>query len=325
MMLRFGLNAASLLQGLASRQIGFSYLPCSFVKSRLLQLQTMGTQTIQDDGWKLIADDTCPPYMQPTINAKLLSRPQHAIQPQFPALRSVTAIPSTGDPSSIRSGLQLIVAGLSGESLHQGPAFAPVHRNSVYHVSQVSSPHARVMREDYHPGSLKCFSLDDTIGVSPLAPAHPEGNVLCPGTANGLPGPPLKKDGISRRVRIGVRISKEIQSMRSKLTSKSSVVLDKFEHLLSIFGDLAEVYKSLVSSPFAAEHRKRLFNSYAATTVLRYVQTVQQLMTVMLGFSRDMHNWSESQLVGIFTVMQLSKSCDTDKDVPSGIFFAPTP
>ena len=305
---------------LAGHPIGFSHLHCGFVKSLLHQLQTMGTQMIKDDGWELIADDTCPIFVQPTAKAMPLPRPQHAVQQRFPALRSVHDIPSTGGSNSIRAGPQLTVAGLSGAAPQQVPVFAPVRRHLVHHVSHVASPYARVLREDYHPRSLERFSPDDTACVSPLAPAHPEGTALCPSTANALPCPPLKKEGIPKSSTTRVRTSKAIQLTRSKLTSGNPFLLDKFEQLLGIFGESSDVYKSLASSPYAAEHRKRLLNSYAATTVLRYLQAVQKFVIVAQRLDLDIHNWSEAQLADVLTVMQLSKSCDTDKDVPSGNF-----
>jgi hypothetical protein len=117
-----------------------------------------------------------------------------------------------------------------------------------------------------------------------------------------------------------VRPSTTIQLTRSKLTSENSFLVAQFAELLALFGDSSEVHRSLVSSPFADDHRKRLLNNYAATTVFRYLQAVQKFVRVTTQLGMDIHALSESQLADVLTVMQHSKSCDTDRDVSSGNF-----
>ena len=55
-----------------------------------------------------------------------------------------------------------------------------------------------------------------------------------------------------------VRPSTTIQLTRSKLTSDNHFLVAQFAELLALFGNSSEVHRSLVSSPFADDHRKRL-------------------------------------------------------------------
>ena len=275
---------------------------------------------MKDDGWELIADDTCSNFMQPTAKAAPLPRPQQALHPRLAAPFHVTAAPATGWPTQHTPGPRLTVAGLSDANPRGAPVFGPVRHQLLHHVSRVDSPYTRVCRDDYHPKSLTKVSQAAFSGDTTASLASSGVTALCPSTDHALPCPPLKKEGTPRVQKPGVRTSTSIQLTRSKLTSENTFLLDRFAALLEVFGTSSDVFKSLEKSPYAAEHRKRLLNNYAATTVLRYLQAVQKFVTVAQQLGLSVHTWSEAQLADVLTVMQLSKSCDTDKDVTSGNF-----
>ena len=270
-----------------------------------------------DDGWDLIADDLFSDFVQPSTKACPLPRPQHVLQPRLQAPFSMTM---PGMPVSLSSSPRLTVAGLSAATPQGVPAFAPVRRDLLHHVSRVESPYVRVPRDEYYPKSLERVSQVGNVPVD-MAPHGGFGRTaLCPSTEKALPCPPLQKDGIPKVPTSRVQTSTAMQLTRSKMTSENTFILDRFAALLDVFGQSSDVYRALATSPYAAEHRKRLLNNYAATTVLRYLQAVQKFITVAQQLGLDIHNWSGAQLADVLTVMKLSKSCDTDKDVTSGNF-----
>ena len=273
-----------------------------------------------DDGWDLIADDLFSDFVQPSAKACPLPRPQHVVQPRLQAPFRMNATPMTGMSASSRSGPRLTVAGLSAATPQGVPAFSPVRRDLLHHVSRVESPYVRVPRDEYYPKSLERVSQAESVADDTAPHGCFGGTALCPSTENALPCPQLKKDGIPKVPKPSVRTSTAMQLTRSKMTSENTFILDRFAALLEIFGQSSDVYRALAASPYAADHRKRLLNNYAATTVLRYLQAVQKFITVAQQLGLDIHNWSEAQLADVLTVMQLSKSCDTDKDVTSGNF-----
>jgi len=273
-----------------------------------------------DDGWDLIADDLFSDFVQPSAKACPLPRPQHVVQPRLQAPFRMNATPLTGTPAPSSSGPCLTVAGISAATPKGVPAFAPVRRDLLHHVSRVESPYVRVPRDEYYPKSLERVSQAGSVGDATAPHAFLGGTALCPSTSNALPCPPLKKDGIPKVHKPSVRTSTAMQLTRSRMTSENNFILDRFAALLEVFGQSSDVYRALSASPYADDHRKRLLNNYAATTVLRHLQAVQKFVTVAQQLGLDIHNWSEAQLADVLTVMQLSKSCDTDKDVTSGNF-----
>ena len=280
----------------------------------------METQTTIDDGWDLITDDFFSGFVQPSAKACPLPRPQPVVQPRLQAPFRLNATQLTGTPAPSRSGPCLTVARISAATPKGVPAFAPVRRDLLHHVSRMETPYTRVHRDDYYPKSLVRVSQTGSTGDSAAPHDILGGTALCPSTLQALPCPPLKKDGIPKVPKPIVRTSTAMQLTRSKVTSENNFIVDRFAALLEVFGQSSDVYRALSASPYAADHRKRLLNNFAATTVLRYLQAVQKFVTVAQQLGLDIHDWSEAQLADVLTVMKLSKSCDTDKDVTSGNF-----
>ena len=271
-----------------------------------------------DDGWGLIWDDVENQVLQATPKSCPLQRPEVVLQPRIPAVFHVSKAHAPGTPRTVGSGPQLTVAGLAKAAPLVPTGYDPVRFPLNHHVSNAARPYARVHREEYHPDSLKVRSnagdLPEPGDEQPMVP------VLCPSTAAALPCPPINKgDKVETRYP-KVRTSTTIQLTRSKLTSENSFLVAQFTELLERFGHSSEVFVSLASSPFADDHRKRLLNNYAATTVFRYLQAVSKFARVTSQLGLDLCTLSEAQLADILTVMQLSKTCDTDSDVMSGNF-----
>ncbi|CAL1162028.1 unnamed protein product, partial [Cladocopium goreaui] len=271
-----------------------------------------------EDGWDLICDSTPVQLMQPTPKTCPLSRPDFSVQPRLQARWQVSPVPVIGVPRTTQVGPRLTVAGLLDSEPKAAPAYQPIRSTLSHHVSCVGSPYLRTNRTEYHPDSLTMRAqpsmLSEPLEPKMVVPA------LCPSTEKALPRPPVNKGRTAVAQPQLVRSSTSIQLTRSKLASDNAFLVELFTTLLQLFGNSSAVYTSLNSSPYADEHRKRLLNNYAATTSFRYLQAVQKFARVTAQLGLDMHTLSESQLADVLTVMRLSKSCETDRDVCSGNF-----
>ena len=108
--------------------------------------------------------------------------------------------------------------------------------------------------------------------------------------------------------------------VRQKRTSDNQQLLAQFERLLQTFGHSSDVFIALSASQHAEDHRRRLLDRYAATTVFRYFQAIHKFIGVAASLDISLPQISEVQFADILAVMRLSKSCMTDRDVCSGNF-----
>ena len=229
---------------------------------------------IREDSWDLISEIPSTQLLQPTPKACPLPRPAFPIQPRLASALHVSTARSSGDPSVRPSGPRLTVAGLSTATPALASGYDPVRSPLSHHVSRIACPYARMERTDYYPVSLQMRSSSNPNSETSLLQSSVP--ALCPSTAAALPCPPLDKGTKHKGDKSYpvVRPSTGIQLTRSKLTSDNSFLVAQFAELLAFFGNSSEVYMSLRDSSFADEHRKRLLNNYAATTVFRYLQAV---------------------------------------------------
>ena len=198
------------------------------------------------------------------------------------------------------------------------PKFSPVRVSSTHHVSHQDSPYTRIHRVGYQPDSLQIFSSStsprDTDNLQDSVPA------LCPSNTQALTRPPLNKGKTGIPQQRAVRSSTAIHLTRSKFASDNIFLMELFTSLLGLFGQSSDVHMKLASSPFADERRKRVLNNYAANTAFHYTQEVQKFVRVISQLGFDVHRLSEAQLADALTVMQLSRTSETDRDVCSGNF-----
>ena len=75
---------------------------------------------------------------------------------------------------------------------------------------------------------------------------------------------------------------------------------------------MLDVFSALADSRFAPEHRNRLLDGYAASTVFRYMQAVQQFSKTINKLGWDFATLTQSQLVDTLSVMSQSRSCSSD-------------
>ena len=117
-----------------------------------------------------------------------------------------------------------------------------------------------------------------------------------------------------RPVRTGYGGSKSQlnQMVRLRQPSDSPLITSKFDALLKEFGPLSDVFQALSQSQFADAHRDRLLNAFAASTVFRYLQAIQQFSMTLSKLGISMPNLSVPQLVDCLAVMSHSRSSSTD-------------
>ena len=234
---------------------------------------------IREDSWDLIPDVPPTQLLQPTSKSCPLSRPNFELRPRLPAVMHASARNLACDNRFQPSGPRLTVAGLSAAAPAVIPGYEPVRSSLSHHVSHVACPYERVVRTEYHPVSLQMRSSSSSLPQSGLDRiSMPD---LCPSTDAALPCPPINKgtrDKVDKPYP-SVRPSTAIQLTRSKLTSDNQFLVAQFAELLAFFGNSSEVHRSLVSSPFADDHRKRLLNNYAATTVFSLLASSAEVCT----------------------------------------------
>ena len=300
----------------------------------------MGAQmAIFDDDWELIP---APVEPRTAVAARPKSNPlprlHFPVAPRTSALHRVSQI-STSDASGSTYPFAAVSTHVSGPRLTVNqvssviPAlvnsYEPQRHRAVHQVRAVSEPYGVTLRDAYRPSSLSHptstaqrfnpVDLSNSSVLQSVSPSVPDRMPL-----EGKPTPPdLEIQPLQRPPTKLAPTSKRTSAMsllRAKKTSDISHLLSQFDELLILWGVLSSVYESLMRSSFAADHKKRLLDSYAATTCFRYFQAVKKFTTVVKSLHMDLGALTESGIADVLTIMRLSKNCDTDRDVCSGNF-----
>ena len=99
---------------------------------------------------------------------------------------------------------------------------------------------------------------------------------------------------------------------RLRHPSDSPIITGKFDALLHEFGPLSDVYQALQQSQFADAHRDRLLNAFGASTVFRYLQSVQQFSNTLKKLGFTLTDLTVTQLVDCLAVMSHSRASSSD-------------
>ena len=165
---------------------------------------------------------------------------------------------------------------------------AGFHRASPYQVSDLQpGVNDRPVRAGYQPQS---FSLQSKPPQS-LQSTRPENDVI----SDLPPAPEILQRNLEQQAstrsktkrRRGGSTTQQMHLTRLRHPSDSPIITGKFDALLHEFGPLSDVYQALQQSQFADAHRDRLLNAFGASTVFRYLQSVQQFSNTLkkLGLS----------------------------------------
>ena len=112
--------------------------------------------------------------------------------------------------------------------------------------------------------------------------------------------------------RRGGSTTQQTQLTRLRHPSDSPLITGKFDALLQEFGPLSDVYKALQQSQFADAHRDRLLNAFGASTVFRYLQSVQQFSHTLKKLGVSLTELTVTQLVDCLAVMSHARASSSD-------------
>ena len=106
--------------------------------------------------------------------------------------------------------------------------------------------------------------------------------------------------------------SQQTQLVRLKKPSDSTMLTAKFDSLLNEFGPESEVFSALAATQFPEAHRNRLLDAYAASTVFRYCQAVQQFSKTVATLGFALPELTVPQLVDCLASMTHSRAQQSD-------------
>ena len=219
---------------------------------------------------------------------------------------------SSGALTSLHSEQSKCRFTIQDVSMHETVQFG-FHRSAPYQVADLTpGVHNPPMRTGYQPQSFMAKSRPPQFlhanGISSEIMADlPPAPVIPSVGDDSQTSTKVPKGG-----RRGGSKSQLTQMVRLKYPSDSPIITGKFDALLKDFGYLSDVYRALSESQFAMEHRNRLLNAFAASTVFRYLQAIQQFSTTLGKLGISITTLSVPQLVDCLAVMSHSKSSSSD-------------
>ena len=275
------------------------------------------------DEWDFIGDipdvdELTSHYVPPVAkSSSLLPPPTTHIYPRTPAAFQV--------PTALQSSSSSTVVSPPDAFSHSSCRFtkddlstfhwksAGFHRSSPYQLSDLQpGVNDRPLRAGYQPQSFRTTR-------NPPQPLHSSSSKKLDVTA--LPPPPeILQRNLDQQVsakakttrRRGGSTTQQTQLTRLRHPSDSPLITSKFDSLLQEFGPLSDVYQALQQSQFADAHRDRLLNAFVASTVFRYLQSVQQFSHTLKKLGFALTDLTVTQLVDCLAVMSHARASSSD-------------
>ena len=271
------------------------------------------------DDWELIGDipeldELATQYIPPVAKSSSLMPPSNTpIYPRTPAAFQV--------PSALQSSSSSTAVSPPNAFSHSGCRFtkddvstfhwknAGFHRASPYQLSDLQpGVNARPIREGYQPQSFRVTS-------NPPQSLHASSSKKAD-ISDLLPPPEIFQRNLDQQVssktkttrRRGGSTTQQTQLTRLRHPSDSPLITSKFDSLLQEFGPLSDVYQALQQSQFADAHRDRLLNAFGASTVFRYLQSVQQFSHTLKKLGFALTDLTVTQLVDCLAVMSHARA-----------------
>ena len=265
--------------------------------------------------WDVVSDISFqPPVSKATAVAK---PPSIQLFPRSPAPLQVPSMmqqasSSSGALTSVHSVQSKCKVTVQDVSIHETVQIG-IHRSAPYQIADLKPGVCNPpMRTGYQPQSFVAKSqpphfLQANCVSSEIMADLPPAPVIPSVGDDSQTSTKAPKGG-----RRGGSKSQLTQMVRLKHPSDSPIITGKFDALLKDFGYLSDVYRALSESQFATEHRNRLLNAFAASTVFRYLQAIQQFSTTLGKLGISITTLSVPQLVDCLAVMSHSKSSSSD-------------
>ena len=254
-------------------------------------------------------------FAPPTVKASQMAPPTNIqIPPRSPAVLQVpTALqpPGISSGSTSSAGHSLTGCRQTVEDVFIFPKQSfGIHRSAPYQLTDLHPGlNVRPIRQGYQPQSLqphgsppKSLTVDNQISAEDLPPKP----ILLAEQfeQQGGQSKPSQRHGGST--------SQQSKLVRLRKPSDSALIVGKFDALLQEFGSESDVFRALSQSQFPEAHRNRLLDAYAASTVFRYLQAVQQFSCTVSTLGFDVVNLSVPQLVDCLTAMSYARSSSPD-------------
>ena len=275
------------------------------------------------DGWEFIGNipdtEVLDDGFRPPVAKSSRALPPPTLQhhPRTPAAFQV--------PSQLRASSSSHVASSPIDFSHSGCKVtkddlstfswksAGFHRASPYQVTDLQlGVNDRPVRDGYQPQSFK---------VQCKPPQSLQSTGSKPEVISDLPpAPEILQRNVEQQVSTGAKTTRrrggsktqQMHLTRLRHPSDSPVITGKFDALLHEFGSLSDVYQALQQSQFADAHRDRLLNAFGASTVFRYLQSVQQFSNTLKTLGFTFTDLTVTQLVDCLAVMSQSRASSSD-------------
>ena len=131
-------------------------------------------------------------------------------------------------------------------------------------------------------------------------------------SSNQKPGlAPQQKLPSGHRLESAPQSSKRTSNLtRVRLAAKSPLVWQLWIQFVAALQHVSPVLQQMASSKFYTEHAERFLNQFAATTLMRYMQTVLQFLKLCKDLHIHIQDLSEVQLADILVCGSLARRSD---------------
>ena len=153
------------------------------------------------------------------------------------------------------------------------------------------------------------ISLRSGLNKNSLETAPTGATISEPATITKVSGQPLFNP--PHRHQTGNEQNSATALVRTKQPSSNKQIVQLFQTLLSVFGTDSTLGSQLSSSSFGDMHLHRVIDSYAASTLMKYLSAVGNFIRTCKELGMSFLGISELQLADILITVQLSKSSDS--------------
>lgn len=152
--------------------------------------------------------------------------------------------------------------------------------------------------------SPPCSLLDDAVDIDSM-PMVITGSLGSSELVSSAPSPCLQKLGsVPKHSTLTSNLT------RIKLASKSPIVWSLWLQFSAVLQTFSGVLQQLTQSSYVQEHAERFLNQFAATTLLRYMQSTLQFIQLCKDLHIDLQALTESQLADVLICGSLARRAD---------------
>eukprot|EP00435_Cladocopium_sp_Y103_P030947 s3386_g7.t1 len=274
------------------------------------------------EDWELVSDEVdSHTFVAPVPKASAaLPAPRPKWYPRCPALLQVDDSMSSVQTSSRTYGPVPSQTGCRFSVTDLTPSVQPLthsqrlyNRGVPYHVSDLQpSVLPRPVRTGYQPQSLRAVEHSTEPPRIPAVVFRASTSLQTSAVSMSQMFEGSSSFGPCEAPQLKGTTSRSMQLLRLRKPSDSPLLTSQFNALLQLFGDESDVFTALSTSQFAEDHRNRLLDAFAASTVFRYMQAVSQFCKTIQQLGWTMQDLTATQFVDTLTVMSHARSTSSD-------------